>query len=440
MQTTLREERFRKLMESFQHDLGHRAARTSTTHRIQKVAFLLRENENYRAYYEPRVVSLGPIHHGKEKYQQFVKSSGNTIEELCNEIEKNIKELGECFEEEVTKKYNDVDLAWILFVDGCAILQYIDLVFNDKFKDLNIKNNSVVFCHQDLFLLKNQVPYDLLELLMNLSNMGDEFRNSVQNFIKCCNMAVQMGKSSDQNGKRKPTHLLDLLSVTSSSTVATATTTIVLVLVLAIRLLRCSSTTITSLMSCCNINRSNSCFKGGLMLLKSQLKVEKMTEHLFSGHFINASRDRCYNSIIGGVETTKEISCKFLVQKRLANAYEMCPDFENDYGIASYKAHVLYNWLENDEKAAQLFNELIATCNDLQVPIAGVYLLVEQQIGEYFDNKIMVWMAELFHDIFSRPWKIVAFFGSLSALVLTATQTWYSPSGPCANFCKKLIT
>ena len=53
---------------------------------------------------------------------EFVNGSGEKIKDLYNKIEENIKELRECFEEEVTKKYDDEALAWLLFVDGCAIL------------------------------------------------------------------------------------------------------------------------------------------------------------------------------------------------------------------------------------------------------------------------------------------------------------------------------
>ncbi|KAG7958817.1 hypothetical protein I3843_10G037400 [Carya illinoinensis] len=353
METTLREERYRKLMESSQHDWGHRAARTSTTHRIQKVSFLLRDHKHFVKYYEPRVVSLGPIHHGKEKYQlaetfkrklakEFVKSSGKTIEELCNEIEKNIKELRKCFGEEVTKNYNDVDLAWILFVDGCAILQYIDLAINNKFKDLDIINDTVVFCEEDLFLLENQVPYDLLKLLMNLSNMGNELRNSVEETILRHNMELKAAGIHVKRGKNNSLRGL-------------------------------------------YFSKKPFFYQGFLSLPPIVLD--------------DSTGPKLLNLI----------------------AYEMCPDFGNDHGIASYvyflgslidhandvkelgKAHVLLNLHSNDEKAAKLFNELIATCTDMQVPAPGGYTLVEQKIGEYFDNKIMVWMTELFHDIFSRP-------------------------------------
>ena len=154
-----------------------------TTPKIQKIqtfAFLLRESKGFRKYYEPRAVSLGPIHHGKPKYQlaekyklilasEFIKDSGKVIDELYKNIADNIKELRECYEEEVTKDYTDKALAWILFVDGCAILQYIYCHSTQTFKDLNIKNDCAARGQQDLFLLENQLPYCLLKWLMKLS-------------------------------------------------------------------------------------------------------------------------------------------------------------------------------------------------------------------------------------------------------------------------------
>jgi hypothetical protein len=109
---------------------------------IQKVKFLLRDHKHFVKYFEPRVALLGPIHHGKPKYQlgekyklilayEFVQGcSGNNennlyenINCLYKKIKKEIKELRECFEEKVTTEYDDKSLAWMLFVDDCAILQ-----------------------------------------------------------------------------------------------------------------------------------------------------------------------------------------------------------------------------------------------------------------------------------------------------------------------------
>ena len=153
--------------------------------KIQKVIFFLRDEKDLKKYYEPRVVSLGPTHHRNPKYQlgeqykllltyEFVKGSEKKINDLYEKIKEKIKDLRDCFEKEVTVDYDDEELAWLLFVDGCAILQYIYCAVNDKFEELKIKPDSVAFGQQDLFLLENQLPYCLLKWLMSWSENKDE--------------------------------------------------------------------------------------------------------------------------------------------------------------------------------------------------------------------------------------------------------------------------
>ena len=187
-ETTTLEARIKTVMEA------RKNVTSSPAPKIQKVIFLLRDNKDFNIHYEPRAVSLGPIHHGNEKYKlgekyklvltyEFVKGSEKKINDLFKKIEEKIKELKECFEEEVIKSYDDEDLIWLLLVDGCATLQYIYCAANDRFEDLNIKTDSVAFTQQDLFLLENQLPYRLLKWLMSWSQNEAELQKSIHNYI-----------------------------------------------------------------------------------------------------------------------------------------------------------------------------------------------------------------------------------------------------------------
>jgi hypothetical protein len=96
-------------------------------------------------------------------------------------------------------------------------------------------------------------------------------------------------------------------------------------------------------------------------------------------------------------------------------AYEMCLDFENDFGITSYisflhslideandvedlrKARVLLNFLGSDQEVVDLFNSI---GTDL-VPNAEAYKDVKIQIQKYYENSTwMTWMAQFLHDHF----------------------------------------
>ena len=144
-------ERFERVTEA-----GKNVKNKSPMPKIEKVIFLLQNDKDFE-----QVISLGPIHHhGKPKYQlgekyklvltsEFIQSSGKSMEEVHKKIRDNIKELRDCFEEEVTMDNNDKALAWLVFVDGCAILQFTYCASTkDKFKDLSIKDDNVAFGHR----------------------------------------------------------------------------------------------------------------------------------------------------------------------------------------------------------------------------------------------------------------------------------------------------
>ena len=121
-------------------------------------------------------------------------------------------------------------------------------------------------------------------------------------------------------------------------------------------------------------------------------------------------------------------------------AYEMCPDFENDYGVTSYisfldslideakdvidlrKEGILHNLLGSDEEVALFFNEI---GTDL-VPNPEIYRDVRFKIQKYHEKKRMIYINEVIHNHFSSPWTVVAFTAALFALILSIAQTVYS--------------
>ncbi|CAB4286492.1 unnamed protein product [Prunus armeniaca] len=128
-------------------------------------------------------------------------------------------------------------------------------------------------------------------------------------------------------------------------------------------------------------------------------------------------------------------------------AYEMCPDFQNDFGVTSYigfldslidyaddvkhlrKSHILRNFLGSDDEVAKLFNEI---GTDL-VPNTAIYYDVKRKIEDHYKTNWKKWMAQFFHEHFSSPWTILAFIGVLLGLGMTAAQTWYAANSgtPC---------
>jgi hypothetical protein len=104
-------------------------------------------------------------------------------------------------------------------VDGCATLKFIDIVVSvdniEKLQEFKIKNDHVAFVQQDLFLLENQLPYQLLDDLMKMSEEEENLRNAILNFINGQSMLENeqpTGKKWTNMATNKDAiHLLDLL-------------------------------------------------------------------------------------------------------------------------------------------------------------------------------------------------------------------------------------
>jgi hypothetical protein len=397
--------------------------------KIQKVSFLLRDNKNVAKYFEPRVVSLGPIHHGNPKYQlaeeyklglanKFVKESGKTAGSLYAKIEERIGKLREYFDGEVTNKYDDECLAWMLFVDGCAVLQFMYYAVQDKFQDVKIKNDLAAFGQQDLFLLENQLPYQLLEDLMELSDNKVILQDSIDSFIENHANCKAPKKTSSTE---KPAHLLDRLRT---------------------RLLflgdeekkRNNNSSIENTEGDWHSYRNVQELRAAGIQLKPS-KTNSLIDLSFSDQ----------NTFYPGYLHLPQIIVDDSTGPMFLNliAFEGCPDFDNDFGVTSYicfldalidhpedvkelrKAHILHNLLGSDKEVSQLFNG-IAT--DL-VPNPKTYASVKKQIQKCYDSKWKTWIAQAIHDHFSSPWTVVGFLAAFFALALTVLQTWYSVRG-----------
>ncbi|KHG22948.1 hypothetical protein F383_28560 [Gossypium arboreum] len=105
-------------------------------------------------------------------------------------MKKEIDDLKKCYDPQELEKYSDDDekLAWMFFIDGCAILQAVYMRYSNSddiynfYGRLFIKNDLLTFVYSDLFLLENQLPFRVLELLTS-SGDGIKFMDSIKRFI-----------------------------------------------------------------------------------------------------------------------------------------------------------------------------------------------------------------------------------------------------------------
>nr|KYP35842.1 hypothetical protein KK1_043079 [Cajanus cajan] len=171
------------------------------------------------------MISFGLIHHGSEilkegehykllwtsefvaKYNENLDSDEVT-QVLLKGIEDNMEELKKEFADDVILegKYNDNDLAWMLFVDGCSLLHFMENLDIECPETLNLMLHQLLQILRDAILLENQLPRRLLEMLSKEEGPKLEFL-----FFNLCvfGQLKQNGIIGVSIQNPKPIHILD---------------------------------------------------------------------------------------------------------------------------------------------------------------------------------------------------------------------------------------
>ncbi|XP_040961056.1 uncharacterized protein [Gossypium hirsutum] len=111
---------------------------------IRKVPSTLRRNKGFKKYFWPKVISIGPLHHCDHTLHEskelklklashFVKKVGVDRKSLYRIIKKEMDGLRKCYDPQELEmtRYDGKKLAWMFFVDGCAMLQAIYMRYDN---------------------------------------------------------------------------------------------------------------------------------------------------------------------------------------------------------------------------------------------------------------------------------------------------------------------
>ncbi|XP_040382639.1 UPF0481 protein At3g47200-like [Oryza brachyantha] len=191
-------------------------------------------------YTVPSFVAIGPYHHGQPHLQdmeevklaaarRFVAESKRSLEDVYVELLSVVGDVRGCYaEEEKVRFFRDADLATMMLVDGCFLLQFMA-----GSKDRMLSSEYGIL--KDMMLLENQIPWLVLETLMKfhdvdvdgfVAEVGDSFFPREEGEGCCswiqsvcgswqCRNSTEALERSVHGGQiykaRKPAHLLDLL-------------------------------------------------------------------------------------------------------------------------------------------------------------------------------------------------------------------------------------
>ncbi|GLT31398.1 hypothetical protein SLA2020_061390 [Shorea laevis] len=420
-------------------------------------------------YFKPIFVSFGPLHHVEnstqdsileeaEKFKQqlattFIHYSGSRKDDFYKKVKKEIKSLRECYDPMDVAGWGDEELAWMFLVDGCALLQFIFLVVENKWGEFGGKNDQLLFVINDVFLLENQLPFQLLEILIDLcikvSNEGGKnpqevWKVRIDKFIKekflssADQISIPIHDQVDsqtplcaeqRQQQEEPVHLLALLrreligqGVKSQEKPKDKDS-------LLGKLMRkwCSSGDKSRKW---HTFRNVKELKAKGIRFKAKEKIDGITD-------IDLNYRSCLPTLMLAPILVDDTTMPILLN---LIAYELSSDFKNEYEISSYitfleslidsgedvkelrEAGVLFNGLGSDEAVAEMFNKI----SDYLVPNPVKYEELKVRIQEHCD---LVWASDVayfYYTHFSSPWSFLVFLGAVAGLVLTGLSTYNS--------------
>ncbi|XP_076913942.1 UPF0481 protein At3g47200-like [Bidens hawaiensis] len=391
---------------------------------------------------KPAVVALGPYHHNQPELAQAENYKHITLEEfragcrktigyLYNKVSEVVDDARKCYIDGSTDGYNDEEFTRMMLLDACFVLFFIEcisvtnqlkLIGNEHLGALGVAKVT-----RDIFLLENQIPFLVLEVLLDMrfNDKGENLLNGFFNYLNYGEVIIRRDDKVLGTSTRRPLHLLEFyrsyfISISASF-----------------------SSTIYSLWS------------GGSFAISSKENdnvqpngpFASITELKAKGIFLKRSSNYddikfvshcCYGELeLAGRAVSS--NSKAIYMNMIA--YEMCAHNPNDFRISTYirvmkslviqredvtelkRKNILRHSLCSDEEVVKMYNEIEAPENNL-------YMLnqLRQGIEEHCNRKFKTWAGELVSLYFSSPWKMVALLVATAILFTTFLQTYFTIS------------
>ncbi|QHN75646.1 UPF0481 protein [Arachis hypogaea] len=404
--------------------------------KIQRIPAYMAEKLEFQRYYRTQIISFDPFQQSqgwlyKEAWAaMYLKHTNLKFDDLFREL---TGEGGWSLKPMWDKLYDDHGHLYKdnVIVDGCCVLELLEKsdLSVDPEQELKISMDKLVRVHQDLLILDNQLPFQLLRLLCQDQ---EKLQKCLCNFLQVHGIQTAPklpGKKTeneevkvtvDGDDDEDPIHLLDYLRKAL--------------------LMRDQHTFYKA------INHKK--MKRGSLHLR-KYRIGTIRELKAAGIRVtkDSHNNSMYPSFKDGMLQLPELIVDGSTPHIFLNlvAYEMCPDFRNNFEISSFlvfmsslidqpedvkelrMAGVIINELANDKEVADLFNKM----DTILVPETPLFADVRDQIHSHFESKrgrirMLSWMGEASNTFFRSPWTIIALLAATLGLVLTFIQTWFA--------------
>lgn len=196
--------------------------------RIRRLPPLLREEEGSKHKYTPRVIVLGPFHHGKpdlhlgetfkhKALQTFLSTMDKDKTFLYDKIMADIDDIQGCYDDDQVPG-DDSSLAEMMLLDGCFVVSLMEVISNsERLVDILYAIGMVGFSYatRDMIMLENQIPFRVITLLIRLryddARKGEDLLNDFLNFAAFQGHFSKKGGGGQDSSSPPPIHLLEAI-------------------------------------------------------------------------------------------------------------------------------------------------------------------------------------------------------------------------------------
>ncbi|KAK2995070.1 hypothetical protein RJ640_028240 [Escallonia rubra] len=274
---------------------------------------------------------------------------------------------------------------------------------------------------RDMFLLENQVPYEVLRVLINFrSDVGNEGEATMNGFVHFI-VHRQMTSESTSKSQLRPSHLLEMYRTS---------------------FLRFDSNQERSEKAKFRVDGKNR-FTNYTHSCRSTTELRAKGIHFKSitGKYLTDIDFKSF-CIFGRLEIPSRVitpSAKAIFLNLIA--YEMSPHTPNDFSVTSYigfmkslinhpddvkvlrSKHILLNKLNSDEELAKMYMEIsIPTVNN------AIFMSVQERIQEHYNSRAKTWITQMISRYLSSSWTAMGLLAATLLLVLTFLQTYFTIS------------
>jgi len=384
---------------------------------LYKVPERLREL-NEKAY-TPRLVSIGPIHHGKEKLnamedhkrmylQEFLARSEVSVEGFIELIKEKETRLRNCYAE--TNGFSSEYFIKMILMDAAFVIMFL---LKYSFTDFRGSRDSIFYppykrfdVRVDICLLENQLPFFILEELYRLSTI---FGNSPKPTLielthRFFTVAFDLWAVGDILGKvdfSEVKHLVEFLSTyhqppkqNPKEKLVVAAPSVKELHQAGVKFVLGSSKNLLDI----KFDRN----KGRLEI--PRLKLEDRTEIIIRNmlafeqchdmEYVYVGDYICLMGLFLGANKDVEI----LVENR-----------------------VIENWLPSDEEVVKLFDNL--NIGNLVSPDDFFFEGLIKDLNAFCGRPWNKWKATLKQNYFNTPWAAISVSGAVILLILTVVQS-----------------